>query len=138
MKNKSKIMFLFTLLVTSLLAISTVSAAGNSYSGFQNVSNSGLQIPDENETISQQINILEELRNDSDNETYKEYVYNEIKRLKLEQIIYNNLSDGQDFFKNPNNPFNRVFNLNNSFSHIVRDNDFNYVGSDNLRIDSSY
>lgn len=138
MKNKSKIMFLFTLLVTSLLAISTVSAAGNSYSGFQNVSNSGLQIPDENETISQQINILEELRNDSDNETYKEYVYNEIKRLKLEQIIYNNLSDGQDFFKNPNNPFNRAFNLNNSFSHIVRDNDFNYVGSDNLRIDSSY
>ena len=138
MKNKSKIMFLFTLLVTSLLAISTVSAAGNSYSGFQNVSNSGLQIPDENETISQQINILEELRNDSDNETYKEYVYNEIKRLKLEQIIYNNLSDGQDFFKNPNNPFNRVFNLNNSFSHIVRDNNFNYTGSDNLRIDSSY
>ena len=138
MKNKSKIMFLFTLLVTSLLAISTVSAAGNSYSGFQNVSNSGLQIPDENETISQQINILEELRNESDNETYKEYVYNEIKRLKLEQIIYNNLSDGQDFFKNPNNPFNRAFNLNNSFSHIVRDNDFNYVGSDNLRIDSSY
>ncbi|MDD6285780.1 hypothetical protein [Candidatus Methanosphaera massiliense] len=138
MKNKSKIMFLFTLLVTSLLAISTVSAAGNSYSGFQNVSNSGLQIPDENETISQQINILEELRNDSDNETYKEYVYNEIKRLKLEQIIYNNLSDGQDFFKNPNNPFNRAFNLNNSFSHIVRDNNFNYTGSDNLRIDSSY
>ena len=138
MKNKSKIMFLFTLLVTSLLAISTVSAAGNSYSGFQNVSNSGLQIPDENETISQQINILEELRNDSDNETYKEYVYNEIKRLKLEQIIYNNLSDGQDFFKNPNTPFNRAFNLNNSFSHIVRDNNFNYTGSDNLRIDSSY
>lgn len=138
MKNKSKIMFLFTLLVTSLLAISTVSAASNSYSGFQNVSNSGLQIQDENETISQQINILEKLRNNSDNETYKEYVYNEIKRLKLEQIIYKNLSDGQDFFKNPNNPFNRVFNLNNSFSHIVRDNDFNYVGSDNLRIDSSY
>ena len=83
MKNKSKIMFLFTLLVTSLLAISTVSAAGNSYSGFQNVSNSGLQIPDENETISQQINILEELRNDSDNETYKEYVYNEIKFIAI-------------------------------------------------------
>ena len=71
MKNKSKIIFLFTLLVTSLLAISTVSAASNSYSGFQNVSNSGLQIQDENETISQQINILEKLRNDSDNETYK-------------------------------------------------------------------
>ncbi|WP_294967543.1 hypothetical protein [uncultured Methanosphaera sp.] len=138
MKNKSKIIFLFTLLVTSLLAISTVSAASNSYSGFQNVSNSGLQIQDENETISQQINILEKLRNDSDNETYKEYVYNEIKRLKLEQIIYNNLSDGQDFFKNPYNPFNSAFNLNNSFYQVVRDNHLNYVGSDNLRIDSSY
>ena len=138
MKNKSKIIFLFTLLVTSLLAISTVSAASNSYSGFQNVSNSGLQIQDENETISQQINILEKLRNDSDNETYKEYVYNEIKRLKLEQIIYNNLSDGQDFFKNPHNPFNRAFTLNNSFYKVVRDNNLNYVGSDNLRIDSSY
>ena len=132
MKNKSKIMFLFTLLLTSLLAISTVSAASNSYSGFQNVSNSGLQIQDENETISQQINILEKLMNDS------EYVYNEIKRLKLEQIIYNNLSDGQDFFKNPHNPFNSAFNLNNSFYQVVKDNHLNYVGSDNLRIDSSY